>query len=124
MFQVYGLLSYSTVDMVLSAVSVAFVLLILSSCHRKFLNIQMGRHSLLLSLISCALIVTSVLKFFFWIAELYFLRTIGNVIRYTFIHYTIDEPLWISLNIALGIFYDNLYRITFYLIKLLIEFLF
>ncbi|VDK88684.1 unnamed protein product [Litomosoides sigmodontis] len=89
--------------MVLSAVSVALVLLILSSCHRKFLTIQMERHSLLLAVIGCALIANSMLKFFFWIAELYFLRTIGNVIRYTFIHYTIDEPLWISLNIALGI---------------------
>uniref|UniRef100_A0AAF5PXY6 Uncharacterized protein n=2 Tax=Wuchereria bancrofti TaxID=6293 RepID=A0AAF5PXY6_WUCBA len=101
--QVYGLLSYSTVDMVLSAVSVALILLILSSCHRCFLDVQMERHSIPLSIIGCALIVTSVLKFFSWIAELYFLRSIGNVIRYTFIHYTTDEPLWIMLNVALGI---------------------
>ncbi|EJW81977.1 hypothetical protein WUBG_07114 [Wuchereria bancrofti] len=99
--QVYGLLSYSTVDMVLSAVSVALILLILSSCHRCFLDVQMERHSIPLSIIGCALIVTSVLKFFSWIAELYFLRSIGNVIRYTFIHYTTDEPLWIMLNVAL-----------------------
>lgn len=102
--QVYGLLSYSTVDMVLSAVSVALILLILSSCHRCFLDVQMERHSIPLSIIGCALIVTSMLKFFSWIAELYFLRSIGNVIRYTFIHYTTDEPLWIMLNVALGIF--------------------
>nr|CRZ24167.1 Bm2187 [Brugia malayi] len=101
--QVYGLLSYSTVDMVLSAVSVALILLILSSCHRCFLDVQMERHSIPLSIIGCALIVTSMLKFFSWIAELYFLRSIGNVIRYTFIHYTTDEPLWIMLNVALGI---------------------
>uniref|UniRef100_A0A0R3S750 G_PROTEIN_RECEP_F1_2 domain-containing protein n=1 Tax=Elaeophora elaphi TaxID=1147741 RepID=A0A0R3S750_9BILA len=101
--QVYGLLSYSTVDMILSAVSVVLVLLILSSCHRSFLDIQMERHSTALSIIGCALIATSVLKFFSWIAELYLLRSIGNVVRYTFIHYTTDEPLWIALNIALGI---------------------
>lgn len=101
----YGLLSYSTVDMVLSAVSVALVLLILSSCHRSFLDVQMENHSILLSLMGCILIATSMLKFFVWIAELYFLRSIGNVIRYTFIHYTTDEPLWITLNVALGIFF-------------------
>uniref|UniRef100_A0A1I8ERZ4 Uncharacterized protein n=1 Tax=Wuchereria bancrofti TaxID=6293 RepID=A0A1I8ERZ4_WUCBA len=106
---VYGLLSYSTVDMVLSAVSVALILLILSSCHRCFLDVQMERHSIPLSIIGCALIVTSVLKFFSWIAELYFLRSIGNVIRYTFIHYTTDEPLWIMLNVALGIFSTDLF---------------
>ncbi|CAG9533531.1 unnamed protein product [Cercopithifilaria johnstoni] len=101
--QVYGLLSYSAIDMVLSAISVALVALILSSCHRNFVDILMERHSLLLSVIGCALIVTSMLKFFSWTAELYFLRSLGNVIRYTFIHYTTDEPLWIMLNIALGI---------------------
>ncbi|VDO52715.1 unnamed protein product [Onchocerca flexuosa] len=91
------------VDMILSAVSVALVLLILSSCHRNFLDVQMERHSVLLSIIGCALITTSILKFFSWFAELYILRSIGNIIRYTFIHYTIDEPLWIALNIAVGI---------------------
>ncbi|KAM3718589.1 Cytosolic arginine sensor for mTORC1 subunit [Dirofilaria immitis] len=101
--QVYGLLSYSTMDMILSAVSVALVLLILSSCHRSFLDVQVERYSMLLSAIGSALIVTSTLKFFSWIAELYFLRSIGNLIRYTFIHYTTDEPLWITLNFALGI---------------------
>ncbi|VBB27034.1 unnamed protein product [Acanthocheilonema viteae] len=101
--QVYGLLSYSTVDMILSAVSVALLLLILSSCYRNFLDIQMERHSIQFSIIGCTLIATSMLKFFSWLAELYFLRSIGNVIRYTFIHYTTDEPLWIMLNIALGI---------------------
>ncbi|MCP9264015.1 hypothetical protein DINM_006941 [Dirofilaria immitis] len=49
--QVYGLLSYSTMDMILSAVSVALVLLILSSCHRSFLDVQVERYSMLLSAI-------------------------------------------------------------------------
>uniref|UniRef100_A0A915PY28 Uncharacterized protein n=1 Tax=Setaria digitata TaxID=48799 RepID=A0A915PY28_9BILA len=101
--QVYGMLSYSILDMILSAGSVALVLLILSSCHRNFLDIQMERQSILLCTIGSAIIITSMLKFFAWLTELYFLRSIGNLIRYTFIHYTTDEPLWIALNMALGI---------------------
>lgn len=111
------------VDMILSAVSVALVLLILSSCHRSFLDIQMERHSVLLSVIGCALITTSTLKFFSWFAELYILRSIGNIIRYTFIHYTIDEPLWIALNIAVGTSFLRLITFSNIFINLLIKLL-
>lgn len=99
------MIGYSVVDMLLSAVSVALILLILSTCHRSLLNVQVDNQSVMLTAIGLALIVTSTLKFFAWAAELYFLRTIGNVVRFSFIHYTIDEPLWIALNVALGTYF-------------------
>ncbi|VDN03183.1 unnamed protein product [Thelazia callipaeda] len=102
--QVYGMLSYSLIDLILSVISVAFLIQIMLVCHRNFLDAQIERRSVLISVIGCALIATSTCKLFAWIFELYFLRTVGNIIRYTFIHYTIDEPLWIALNTAIGIF--------------------
>ncbi|VDK42730.1 unnamed protein product [Gongylonema pulchrum] len=97
------MLSYSVMDMLLSGASVALLLLVLSSCHRSLLDVQVETQSGLLGGIGLALIATSMIKFFAWTTELYFLRSIGNMARYTFIHYTTDEPLWIALNVALGI---------------------
>lgn len=90
--------------MLLSGISIVLILMMLSLCQRSLLDIPIEERSIQLTIIGYALIATSILKFFSWIIELYILRSFGNLIRFTFINYTTDEPIWIMLNILLGNF--------------------
>ncbi|KHN85439.1 hypothetical protein Tcan_00383, partial [Toxocara canis] len=101
--QVYGMLSYSIVDFLLCCLTVVLVVTILNACMGGIIETRIQLRSSLLLVLGILLIVTSVAKLFAWILELYWLRSLGNIVRYSFLHYTIDEPIWIAVNIITGI---------------------
>uniref|UniRef100_A0A9J2PKR8 G-protein coupled receptors family 1 profile domain-containing protein n=1 Tax=Ascaris lumbricoides TaxID=6252 RepID=A0A9J2PKR8_ASCLU len=101
--QVYGMLSYSVVDFLLCTLTVVLVVMILSACVGGVIETQLQLRSSTLLVLGISLTIISAAKLFAWIFELYWLRSLGNIARYTFLHYTIDEPIWIAINIVTGI---------------------
>ncbi|VDM49657.1 unnamed protein product [Toxocara canis] len=79
--QVYGMLSYSIVDFLLCCLTVVLVVTILNACMGGIIETRIQLRSSLLLVLGILLIVTSVAKLFAWILELYWLRSLGNIVR-------------------------------------------
>lgn len=100
--RVYWMLSYSVVDFLLCGLSLILIFAILSACFRSFFETTVEARSKVLLLFGVILASLSLAKFLLWIFELYWLKTLGNLTRFTFIHYTIDEPIWVILCCTVG----------------------
>lgn len=80
-FQVYGMLSYSVVDFLLCALTVVLVVMILSACVGGVIETRLQLRSSTLLVLGISLTIVSAAKFFAWIFELYWLRSLGNMAR-------------------------------------------
>lgn len=107
------MVTYSALDMILCIAAVLYLTVILKTFARHLFVIHTEvTPFLLLNWLGIILIVTSSCKAMIWLFEIYSLRSIGDTVRYIFIHYTIDEPMWITLNIVVGM-YEYLLTLIF-----------
>lgn len=104
--QIRAMMAYSVIDIICCAIAFAFSLLtcieMRSIAKRYFSNLQ-GFRSGLLFVCGFSLCFIGLAKQILWIWELRWLIDLGEMRRFLFLNYTMDEPVWNCIYFLTGI---------------------
>jgi hypothetical protein len=103
--QLMAMKTYSYIDMITCLLSTGLSLTILAQVwrisSRFFADVPEFKSPSLLVL-GIAMVAIAFGKSILWLIELVWLKNLGDQARFLFLHYTIDEPVWNSINYTIG----------------------